>query len=151
MREFMEMSSSITNVLLDNMSTALGLTGMEHLQKFHRPEETSGCGLKFESVPTVERLEDVPPSEHTDSGSITLLYCEKYTTQLQMADGGEWLFIEPKPGMAIVNIADALQKVSDGRLKSKLHRVGQPTSGVVQRPCVLYYLRPETQTGLYVC
>lgn len=149
MREFMSTSSTIATVLLDRMSTALELTGTQHLQNFHRPGKASGSGLKFESVPTVEHLEDVPPSEHTDGGSITMLYCEKYTTQLQMADGGEWLFIEPKSGMAIVNIADALQKVSDGKLKSKLHRVGQPTPGVTQRPTVLYYLRPETETGLY--
>ena len=88
-------------------------------------------------------------------GTITLLFCDDYTTEVRLSDGSEegeggereqqprWAFVEPKDGCAIVNVADSLQRLSGGVLKSRLHRVGQPVRGGGDRYCVLYYLRPS--------
>ena len=88
-------------------------------------------------------LEDVPFSEHTDMGTLTLLFCEHYTTELCMPGTQQWRFIEPRKGCAIVNVGDSLQKMTHGGLRSCLHRVGQPVKGKAERVCVLYYLRPS--------
>ena len=91
----------------------------------------------------------MPPSEHTDMGTLTLLFCEEYTTQLRIPGGNgegggeQWAFIVPERGRAIVNVADSLQRISGGALMSCLHRVGQPVAGKGERVCALYYLRPE--------
>ncbi|KAK5991811.1 2-oxoglutarate-dependent dioxygenase [Cladobotryum mycophilum] len=132
-------SHYITKTMLSRLAVALK---MPHLEDHHREGETSDCGLKVESVPTEERLEDVPPSEHTDMGTLTLLFCPQYTTELRVAED-KWGFIVPKPGHAIVNVADSLQRLTGKELVSSLHRVGQPTPGAGKRICALYYLRPE--------
>ena len=93
-------------------------------------------------------------------GTLTLLFCDDYTTEVRLSDGSEegkgergererqrWAFIEPKDGCAIVNVADSLQRLSGGVLKSRLHRVGQPVKGGGDRYCVLYYLRPGAATA----
>jgi isopenicillin N synthase-like dioxygenase len=58
----------------------------------------------------------------------------------------DWRFVEPRVGCAIVNVADSLQRATEGRLMSCLHRVGQPAPvpepSEQDRVCVLYYLRP---------
>jgi hypothetical protein len=38
----------------------------------------------------------------------------------------DWRFVEPRVGCAIVNVADSLQRATEGQLMSCLHRVGQP-------------------------
>lgn len=85
-------------------------------------------------------------------GTLTLLFCDDYTTEVRWSEEeGEgkkqqWAFVEPKDGCAIVNVADSLQRLSKGVLKSCLHRVGQPVGGGGDRYCVLYYLRPDAAT-----
>ena len=137
---FISTSHHITLFLLALISESLGID----FEKHHREGEPNDCGLKLESVPLSERLEDVPPSEHTDMGTLTLLYCPQYTTEINLPGTEDWGFIVPKSGHAIVNVADSLQEMSNGQLKSCLHRVGQPTPGAGQRKCILYYLRPES-------
>jgi isopenicillin N synthase-like dioxygenase len=137
---FISTSHQITLTILALLSESLGIS----FEKHHVEGESSDCGLKMESVPLSERLEDVPPSEHTDMGTLTLLYCPQYTTELNFPGTEDWGFIVPKLGHAIVNVADSLQTMSNGQLKSCLHRVGQPVPGAGRRNCVLYYLRPDS-------
>ena len=133
-------SHRAAHVIMGHLSTALDID----LVSWHREGQASNCGLKLESVPFSARLEDVPPSEHRDQGSLTLLFCDHYTTEIQSPEMPEvWGFITPKPGHAIVNVADSLQILSRGKLQSCLHRVGQPAPGEGDRVCLLYYLRPE--------
>lgn len=136
---FITSSHHIVHVLLSCLSSLLG----QNLGAIHREGYPSNCGLKLESVPLEARREDVPPSEHTDQGSLTLLFCPQYTTEIQVPGTKEWGFIVPKSGCAIVNIADSLEIFSNRELHSCLHRVGQPTPGAGERHCILYYLRPE--------
>lgn len=131
--------------MLDRLASALSLTARSQLLAAHDDLITSDSGLKFESLPKKERLEDIPPSEHTDRGSLTLLFCEDFTTELRAPETRGWKFIMPKEGCAIVNVGDALQTLTEGEgmLVSCLHRVGQPLAGAGERVCVLYYLSPN--------
>lgn len=142
---FIETSHQTTRTLLAHLSSALSLP---HLADFHHDDQPNDCGLKIEAVHMVEKLEDVPPSEHTDNGTITLLYCPEFTTEVRIPGTESWGFIIPKPGHAIVNVANSLQTLSNGELLSCLHRVGQPAPGAKKRFCVLYYLRPDTGRDL---
>lgn len=148
-RNFIPASQAIVQTLVHALSSSVAARDIQaYVNSLHEEGEPSGSGLKLESVPTVEMLEDVPPSEHRDGGTLTLLFCEEYTTELQDAEGA-WKFIQPRKDCAIVNVANSLQKASQGHFKSPLHRVGQPTGGVKGRRCVLYYLRPKTSSALY--
>jgi isopenicillin N synthase-like dioxygenase len=58
---------------------------------------------------------------------------------------GEWKYIKPYPESLAVNIADRLQFLSNGFLKSSIHRVVAPPSDQAHlgRLGVLYFMRPE--------
>ncbi|GIJ87964.1 hypothetical protein Asppvi_006880 [Aspergillus pseudoviridinutans] len=144
--DFIASSHEKVLTLLSSLSNSLGLGRFEDS---HREGQPSDSGLKLESVPFEEKLEDVPPSQHTDGGTLTLLFCPHYTTEIQMPGSTEWGFIEPKTGHAIVNVANSLQRLSKGELHSRLHRVGQPVPGAGKRFCLLYYLRPESSLNLF--
>ncbi|KAK1985470.1 hypothetical protein LZ30DRAFT_708340 [Colletotrichum cereale] len=53
----------------------------------------------------------------------------------------EWQYVEPRPGCAIVNVADVLRFLTNDRLKSAVHRV-LPLPDV-DRYSVTYFLRPS--------
>ena len=101
-------------------------------------------GLKFISAATNTRREDHPDTTHTDGGLLTLLWCPQLSSQIQDPKTKEWLWVEPKEGCAIVNVADALQQHTDDRLHSCVHRILQPGDGVEERHFLSYYLRPST-------
>ncbi|KAJ5643394.1 uncharacterized protein N7484_005901 [Penicillium longicatenatum] len=132
---------NLVNACLRSLSDSLGLD----LEEAHRPNAPSDTGIKFVSGPTQANLADVPDTTHTDGGSITLLWCEKWASQMQTRETKEWLWIDPKPDCVVVNLANYLQNRTGGRLHSPVHRVTQVTDGVEDRYFVSYFLRPSHQ------
>ena len=63
-----------------------------------------------------------------------------------MKDMDEWAFTAVQPGCALVNVANSLQRMSDGKLHSTLHRVTQPEDGAAKRYFLSYFLRPSHET-----
>ncbi len=63
---------------------------------------------------------------------------------------GEWKYVKPYPESITVNIADALQFLTNGFLKSSIHRViaPPPDQAHIDRHGVLYFVRPEDDTEL---
>ncbi|KAF5586679.1 gibberellin 2-beta-dioxygenase 8 [Fusarium subglutinans] len=86
-------------------------------------------------------------ASHTDFGSITVLFNWVGGLQIQSHDParqGEWAFVKPLPGHAIINLGDAMVKFSNGRLKSGKHRV-VPLPGVhgkLDRYSLVHFVRP---------
>lgn len=64
-------------------------------------------------------------------------------------DESDWRYVAPRPGHAIVNIGDCVTMMTNGLLKSALHRVG-PVAGCAmpERYSLAYLMRPEDQTLL---
>ncbi|KAJ5466323.1 hypothetical protein N7530_010110 [Penicillium desertorum] len=139
--DLLNICDTIVRTLLRSISDSLGLDESASLQNAHRPDGKSDSGLKFVSGPTKASTADVPDTTHTDGGSITLLWCEKWASQMQTKETKEWLWIDPKPNCVLVNIADYLQ--SQTGLHSPVHRVSQPSDGVEDRYFVSYFLRPN--------
>lgn len=59
---------------------------------------------------------------HSDYGLITLLATDDHPG-LEISLGGEWIPIPPQPSFYIVNLGDCLQRMTNGRVKSTIHRV----------------------------
>ena len=60
---------------------------------------------------------------HTDPGMITLLLQDQ-TGGLQTEDrGGNWIDVPPEPGTVVVNLADAMQVLTNDRWRAAVHRV----------------------------
>ena len=85
---------------------------------------------------------------HTDFGSVTILFNWLGGLQIQSHDParqGEWAYVKPLPGHAIINLGDAMVTFTNGMLKSAKHRV-VPAPGdqvSVDRYSIVYFVRPH--------
>jgi isopenicillin N synthase-like dioxygenase len=87
---------------------------------------------------------------HTDFGSVTLLFRQPVAAlQVRGADE-QWKWVKPYPGSITVNLADSLHFITNGFLKSSVHRVvaPPPDQSGIDRLGVLYFVRPEDDMPL---
>jgi isopenicillin N synthase-like dioxygenase len=70
-------------------------------------------------------------------------------TQVRTPEG-EWRYVKPYPGSITVNLADSLEFLTNGFLKSSIHRVvaPPPDQADIDRLGVLYFVRPEDSVVL---
>lgn len=121
----------------------------------HRYDELSDCHLRYMKYHhrTAEQnraLENVWVKGHTDFGSLTLLFRQPVAAlQVRGPDGG-WRWVRPHPASITVNVADALEFLTNGFLRSSIHRVvaPPPDQAAVDRLGVLYFVRPEDAVEL---
>ena len=71
--------------------------------------------------------------------------------QVRQVDG-TWADVQHSPGAIIVNIADALEFWTGGKLKSTLHRVVLPRSAMeaASRYSMAFFVQPDFDTALQV-
>lgn len=144
---FMIKSHEIVLVILEILSINLGLDALA-LSNLHRLMQSSGDQLRLTKStmhPTHSRNSpDVSLGAHTDFGSLTILFNRLYGLQV-LTDNEGWLYVPPLPGHAIVNLGDAMVKLSGNRLRSNTHRVvtAPGLKQVTDRYSVVYFSRPE--------
>ena len=121
----------------------------------HRYDEKSDCHLRYmkyhhRSEEENKKLEDIWVKGHTDFGSLTLLFRQPVAALQVRGSEGEWKWVKPYPESITVNLADSLEFLSNGYLKSSIHRVVAPPPDQrdVDRHGVLYFVRPEDNTEL---
>jgi isopenicillin N synthase-like dioxygenase len=137
----------ISLAILDSLSQSLGLTGTSHLTSTHRVGEASTTALgllKYLSYGTSEEI-GVGHIAHTDAGSLSFVFTDVPGLQVALPGTDEWAYILPREGHAIVNVGDSLHLLSQGRLRSNLHRV-VPYLDALNRTkyTIVYLVRPET-------
>lgn len=137
--------------LLACLSDAAGInSGPERFEKYHKDEEQSKSTLFFLHHPVSKRLEDetsLGHNMHTDVGSFTLLMTEQWGLQVLSPKTNAWEYVVPKPGFAIVNVADTLRFISGRRFRSAMHRVLPPAGKMVEdRYSTAYFLRAGDDT-----
>jgi isopenicillin N synthase-like dioxygenase len=89
-------------------------------------------------------LENIWLKGHSDFGSLTLLFRQPIVALQVRTPNGEWKYVKPYPESITVNVADTLQFLSNGFLKSSIHRVIAPPADQahLDRLGVLYFVRP---------
>ena len=82
---------------------------------------------------------------HTDFGTLTILFNRLGGLQVLPPEEDEWLYVQPIPGHAIVNLGDALTKFSHRLLRSNIHRVVAPPGKQAEltRYSLVYFSRPQ--------
>lgn len=122
----------------------------------HRYDEAlSNCHLRYmkyhrRDPDTNAKLQNVWVKGHTDFGSLTLLFRQPVAALQVKGNDGSWKWVKPYDGSITVNVADALQFLTNGFLKSSVHRVvaPPPDQANVDRLGLLYFLRPEDDLEL---
>ncbi|KAK7926569.1 Oxoglutarate/iron-dependent dioxygenase [Apiospora marii] len=141
----------------------------DYFLRSHRYEERSDCHLRYmkyhrRTPAQNQALGDVWVKGHTDFGSLTLLFRQPVAAlqvRTPSASGKEdengeslsqhsWKWVKPYPVSITVNIADSLEFLTNGFLKSSIHRVvaPPPDQADVDRLGVLYFVRPEDSLEL---
>lgn len=143
------------HVILEILESRLGLASGS-LLALHRDDVPRGDFIALQhraSEPASDEL--ISKGEHTDFGSITMLFNWLGGLQIreQLHDDGtpgRWVYIKPFPGSCVINLADSLVKLSAGVLKSNIHRVA-PAPGKqagLPRYSLVYFAHPNDDTEL---
>jgi len=121
------------------------------IANLHRISEHSGDHVRFNRNAIHPYSEtEAQQAEHTDFGTLTILFNWLAGLQIRLPDTCEWVYVKPVPGSAIVNLGDALVKFTAGLLRSNVHRVvapPPPQDGQI-RHSLVYFSRPEDSVVL---
>ena len=120
------------------------------LVDLHKLHCTGGDQARITHAPPVAS-DVITLGEHTDFGSITILFNQLGGLQVMNPSSREWKYVRPIPGSAIVNLGDALVKLAGkDRLYSGLHRVVGPPGeqAGAARHSVVYFARPNGDVKL---
>lgn len=91
--------------------------------------------------------EQMGAGEHTDYGTITLLFQDD-VGGLEVQDrNGVWQAVEFQPDCIVINTGDLMQRWSNGLYPSTLHRV-QPKLGHKDRYSVVLFLDPDSDVAV---
>ncbi|KAB7494443.1 hypothetical protein Anas_12670 [Armadillidium nasatum] len=89
--------------------------------------------------------------EHTDYGTITILFQDNMGGLEVKNRNNEWVQAHPVPGALLVNVGDMLQKFTSGRLRATPHRVLIPEEERRKRcprKSVVFFLVPDNDVIL---
>ena len=148
---YMRQCHSVIITLLEIISTSLGIPA-NTLPDIHRIDHISGDMIRLIKAynPTVQDEQQCALGEHTDFGSITILYNNLGGLQLKDPTTDTWRYVKPVPGSPIINLGDACVKLTNGLLRSNIHRVVRPPGEQAKhvRYSIVYFSRPEDDIKL---
>ena len=150
LQEIEDFKASCYDFSLDILSCFAVQMGLEKSFFASRHQHKDpGNALKLIKYPRFDTQPDGVPrlSEHTDWGSITLLFSE--TPGLEIRDPDDkWMSVPTIPGGVVVNIADALSLWTSKKLKSAFHRVTwDHVAADQERLSVAYFGLPNNGIG----
>jgi len=89
---------------------------------------------------------------HTDFGCITILRQDDAPGGLQvLGPDGRWIDVRPTPGTFVINSGDLMQRWTNDRWKSNLHRVVNPPPGLggsSRRLSVVFFTSPRLDSEI---
>ncbi|KAI1495694.1 putative oxidoreductase [Biscogniauxia marginata] len=161
LKSFITELGSAAQTIFRSLSASLSLQPGQRFEDFHNPSNPASDILRLLKYHADGRIGNVPQTPHTDLGSLTFLFTSTPGLQVlpvnvQSPIGtppteADWRYVLPIEGYAIVNIGDCMTKMTNGLLKSVLHRVGPlPGHPMPERYSFAYLMRPEDSTPLCV-
>jgi isopenicillin N synthase-like dioxygenase len=105
--------------------------------------------LRFLHYPAnlVPRGRQLGAGAHTDYGSITLLFQQDVEGLEVCGKDGAWHRAPPVPGCALLNTGDLMQRWTNDRFRSTLHRV-LPIEGRRDRYSIALFVDPDTAVNV---
>ena len=148
--DFTRESRAVIDLLISNLEKHLRLPAGQ-LARLHRVTERSGDHVRFNQAANIPHTDERAKSgEHTDFGTLTILFNWIAGLQIRLPDTHQWVWVRPIPGHAVINLGDALVKFTAGILRSNIHRVVPPVGpqANITRNSLVYFSRPEDSVVL---
>ncbi len=124
---------------------AIGLeVDRDYFVRRHTGENVTMRLLHYPPLPP-DGSDQLGAGPHTDYGLLTLLFQDMAGgLEVQDRDGG-WQPVTPKPGNVVINAGDLLERWTNKRYRSSLHRVrARPGGG--HRYAVAFFVDPDSRT-----
>jgi isopenicillin N synthase-like dioxygenase len=101
--------------------------------------------LRFLHYPTglKPRMGHLGAGAHTDHGSITLLFQDDVGGLELLGSDGAWHSAPPVAGAAVINTGDLMERWTNGRFRSTVHRV-RPPAGPRDRYAIALFVDPDS-------
>jgi isopenicillin N synthase-like dioxygenase len=92
----------------------------------------------------------VRAAEHGDINLITLLMGASADGLQVLRRDGKWIAITALPDQLIVNVGDMLERLTNGKLKSTIHRVVNPPTHLMNTPrySIPFFMHPRSEMTL---
>lgn len=149
-KDYMVRSHKIVLLILEKLNDRLGFPP-NMLQDLHRMQDPSGDQVRWvRSPPQIIDDKKAALGAHTDFGSITVLFNRLGGLQVLPPKEETWSYVKPLRGHCVVNLGDAMVKLTAGVLRSNIHRVVNPPgeqAGSV-RYSLVYFNRPSDEVLL---
>lgn len=146
MRDYYRAMSDLAARLMRLFAVALGLPP----DYFAPMIDRHVSGLRILSYPEQAAAPEpgqIRAGAHTDYGSLTILRQEAAPGGLQVqGPGGDWLDVPATPGSLVVNLGDLMQRWTNDRWRSTLHRVVNPPAdahGRSRRQSIAFFHQPN--------
>lgn len=126
-----------------------------HLADAHAYDQESDDHLRYmiynvRSQDEWDRAQAYSKGGHTDFGSLTLLFSQHVAGLQIRTPEGQWKWVKPVDGGITCNAADTLTFLTNGFIKSTVHRVVTPPKDQlnIARLGLLYFSRPGAKTPM---
>lgn len=118
---FHDAAMDLCEQLLRAMALSLDLAE-DHLAPFHAAPV---CTLRLLHYPRPvdADVEDFGAGAHTDWGAVTVLAQDDSGSLEVLSKSGEWVDVPPIPGAFVINVGDLMQRRTNDRYVSTMHRV----------------------------
>jgi isopenicillin N synthase-like dioxygenase len=133
---------STAHTLLALMAESLHLPS-DYFTPLHRGENVTLRFLHYPANLPSRSNTQLGAGEHTDYGSITLLF-QQEVGGLEVRDStGQWRFAPPLANSIVINTGDLMERWTNGYFRSTLHRV-RPITGDRDRYSVALFVDPDS-------
>lgn len=146
---FYEACTEVANRVLQAFALALQLPFDFFATRHDRQNHTLRL-LHYPPLQQPPKLGQVRAGEHSDYGSITLLFQDEVGGLEVQTASGEWIAAPPIPGTVVVNTGDLMQRWTNHVFCSTKHRVMIPGDDRVKqsRYSVAFFCHPNDDTEI---
>jgi isopenicillin N synthase-like dioxygenase len=143
---FYDTCTELANTVLQAFALALELPEDFFTTRHNQRNHTLRL-LHYPSLQTLPKLGQVRAGEHSDYGSITLLFQDEVGGLEVQTASGEWIAAPAIPGTVVVNTGDLMQRWTNDVFCSTQHRVMIPSDSSVKqsRYSVAFFCHPNNE------
>ena len=148
---FYEACTELANKVLQAIALALELP-QDFFATNHNQQNHTLRLLHYPSLSQPPKLRQVRAGEHSDYGSITLLFQDEVGGLEVRTASGEWIAAPPIPDTIVVNTGDLMERWTNHVFCSTKHRVMIPNDDTLNqsRYSVAFFCHPNDDTEI-VC